>query len=45
MAYNRADYIERRKVVMIWWSDHIEKASQGSLSLAQSKKGLSVVNG
>ena len=45
LAYNRADYIERRKVVMIWWSDHIDKASQGSLSLAQSKKGLSVVNG
>lgn len=39
LAYNRADYIERRKVVMCWWSDHIEKAAQGNLSLSQSKKG------
>jgi integrase len=43
-AYNRADYIERRKKVMNWWSDHIEKAATGNLSLATSKKGLSVVS-
>ena len=33
-AYNRAKYIERRRPMMKWWSDHIEKASQGSYSLA-----------
>jgi integrase len=44
-AYNRAEYIERRKKVMAWWSEHIEKAATGSLSLANSKKGLRVVNG
>jgi hypothetical protein len=44
-AYNRADYIERRKKVMCWWSDHIEKAATGNLSLATSKHGLSVVDG
>lgn len=43
-AYNRAEYIERRRVMMCWWSDHIEKAATGNLSLATSKKGLSVVN-
>jgi integrase len=43
-AYNRAEYIERRRVMMCWWSGHIEKAAIGNLSLAESKKGLSLVN-
>lgn len=25
--YNRAEYIDRRRVMMQWWSDHIDKAS------------------
>lgn len=37
-AYNRADYIERRKPVMIWWSDHIEKAATGNMSLSNNVK-------
>jgi len=44
-AYNRAEYIERRKKVMGWWSEHIEKAATGNMSLANSKQGLSIVNG
>ena len=40
-AYNRADYLERRRVMMDWWSEHIEIASTGKLS--QSFKGLKVV--
>jgi integrase len=40
-AYNRADYVERRRVMMDWWSEHIEIASTGKLS--QSFKGLKVV--
>ena len=28
-AYNRAEYIEQRKVMMRWWSDHIEEAAKG----------------
>ncbi|MGM0571886.1 MAG: integrase domain-containing protein [Pseudomonadota bacterium] len=32
-AYNRAEYIERRRSMMAWWSDHIEAAAQGSLSV------------
>jgi integrase len=31
-AYNRADYIERRRPMMAWWSEHIQKAAIGSLS-------------
>lgn len=32
-AYNRAQYIERRKPMMNWWSKHIEEAATGNLSL------------
>jgi integrase len=41
-AYNRANYLERRKPVMGWWSDHIEKAGMGNMSLA-GNRGLKVV--
>lgn len=43
-AYNRAEYIERRKVMMSWWSEHIENAAQGNVSLTQSNKGLKAIN-
>lgn len=36
-AYNRATYLEQRVNVMTWWSEHIEQASQGNLSLAGAK--------
>ncbi len=36
-AYNRANYLERRKPVMQWWSDHIEQAASGNISLGGSK--------
>jgi len=42
-AYNRTDYLNRRKPVMAWWSQHIEKASTGNISLA-GNKGLTLVN-
>ncbi len=32
-AYNRTDYLERRFPMMCWWSEHIEKASYGNVSL------------
>jgi len=32
-AYNRTDYLERRKKVMSWWSNHITEASEGSNSI------------
>ncbi|MFT6924917.1 MAG: integrase [Psychromonas sp.] len=34
-AYNRTDYIERRRVLMSWWSEHIEEASKGSNSITE----------
>lgn len=26
-AYNRAEYLERRRIMMTWWSEHIEQAN------------------
>lgn len=31
-AYNRAEYIERRRPMMAWWSEYIQKTATGSLS-------------
>ena len=42
-AYNRADYLERRKVMMRWWSDFITRACVGSVSLSGGHKGLRAV--
>jgi integrase len=42
-AYNRAQYIERRKPLMNWWSEHIDKAASGNLSLS-GRKGLKLIN-
>ncbi len=41
-AYNRANYLERRTPVMNWWSDHIEQAATGNMSLT-GNKGLKIV--
>ncbi|CAE6902816.1 integrase domain-containing protein [Ectopseudomonas chengduensis] len=43
-AYNRADYIERRRPMMAWWSGHIQKAATGSLSVSatQERKVVSI---
>ena len=32
-AYNRTDYLERRRKMMCWWSEHIEEASTGNYSV------------
>jgi integrase len=37
-AYNRTDYLERRTPMMCWWSEHIEEAAQGSLSVTGIKQ-------
>lgn len=43
-AYNRAQYIERRIPMMTWWSNHIEQAATGNMSLTGTRM-LSVVTG
>jgi integrase len=42
--YNRAKYMEPRKIMLSWWSDHIEQAASGNMSLANAKKALRLVN-
>ena len=41
-AYNRANYLERRKPVMQWWSDYIDAAAHGSAEFTRTK-GLTAV--
>ncbi|TVO36196.1 integrase domain-containing protein [Vibrio algivorus] len=36
-AYNRTDYLKRRATMMQWWSDHIEQASYGNLTITGTK--------
>jgi integrase len=43
-AYNRAEYLVRRRKLMCWWSDHIEQAATGNMSLANAKQSLRLVN-
>lgn len=28
--YNKAEYLEPRREMMCWWSDHIERAARGA---------------
>ncbi|WP_086982448.1 integrase domain-containing protein [Vibrio aphrogenes] len=42
-AYNRTDYLERRRPMMIWWSGHIEQSSQGNLSISGLKNLKAVI--
>lgn len=32
-AYNRSEYIEKRRAMMQWWSEHIHTASHGDMSM------------
>ncbi len=41
-AYNRAEYLEQRRKLMCWWSDHITACAEGNVSLA-GRKGLKLV--
>jgi integrase len=42
-AYNRTNYLERRKPLMTWWSEYIDRAAIGNMSLS-GKKGLKIVS-
>lgn len=42
-TYNRAKYIEQCKIMMNWWSEHIQKAATGDMSSADGYKGLRAV--
>lgn len=42
-AYNRSEYLERRRVLMCWWSQHIDNATNGKTSVEDNIKHLKVV--
>ncbi|PTP34443.1 integrase [Vibrio splendidus] len=44
-TYNRTDYLERRRPMMQWWSDHISECSQGSFSVSATKALQVISNG
>lgn len=42
-AYNRAQYLERRRVLMSWWSEHIEDAATEKVTIKNNTKIFSIV--
>ena len=42
-AYNRSIYLERRRVMMTWWSEYIMDAAKGNVSLAHNARNLRLV--
>ncbi len=38
-AYNRSNYLEKRKVLMCWWGDFVEAAATGT-TIASGHRGL-----
>lgn len=44
-AYNRAEYLERRRKLMCWWSEYIENALSGGSFNKNNIKHLKVSNG
>ncbi|MCC8367955.1 tyrosine-type recombinase/integrase [Xenorhabdus sp. PB61.4] len=42
-AYNRATYLEQRRVMMDWWGLYVKGAATGDLTVAGSVKGLRIV--
>jgi integrase len=37
-AYNRAEYLDSRRELMCWWSEHIQQAASGKLPVAALKE-------
>lgn len=42
-AYNRSQYLERRRKLMYWWSEHIEQAQTGKVKLKDSIASMRAV--
>ena len=42
-TYNRTDYFNQRCVMMEWWSNRIEEAATGNMSMAASTRGLRAI--
>ena len=42
-ASNRATYLEQRRIMLDWWGNFVEQASQGNVSLS-GNRNLKLVN-
>ena len=42
-AYNRAEYLERRRIMMDWWSNHIDAAATGNMSMTSGNTALGIL--
>jgi len=42
-TYNRTDYFKKRRVMMDWWSNRIDEAATGNMSMTASTRGLRAV--
>lgn len=43
-TYNRTDYFKQRRVMMEWWSNRIDEATKGNMSMSASIRGVRVIN-
>ncbi len=43
-AYNRAEYLDSRRELMCWWSEHIEQATSGNLPVSALKEQKIICN-
>lgn len=43
-VYNKAEYLEQRRAMMSWWSEHIENAGSGNLRLPSGSAHLRVAS-
>jgi len=43
-SYNHAKYLPRRRLMMDWWSNRIDEAATGNMSMAAGARGIRVNN-
>jgi hypothetical protein len=44
-AYNRSKYLERRRKLMYWWSEHIAQEATGNMCLSVNIHNFKVAGG
>ena len=42
-SYNHAKYLPRRRIMMDWWSNRIDEAATGNMSMTANTKGLRAI--
>lgn len=39
-AYNRSEYLERRRTMMLWWSEHIEESATSDATISRQASNV-----